>query len=522
MKESDVRDRLDRWGYWPAFGLCLVLTCALPLRYHYLPFLDWPQHCSMAAISSHLGDPAWGFQKYYSLSGWFRPYHMFRWAQVVLGKILGDSIGFRAALLIYLVGMPLCAQVLVNRFGRDRWMGLAAFTILVESNLLWGFAPFVTGVTLLLLGLVLAIDALRDGGWWRYAALAVLGVALFFTHPQVTALWAASTGFIALSAWLLKRCSFRRSAAVVIAILPGFLTLCVFMLSWVDESAKGGASQPPGWQSPLTSLALLPYTTGLALSGQGPLVFYLLALGTLALTTLAQQRVRVAPEAEPGAPNWSFAIFVLLSLWSVLILALPGWWRNEPISVRIPSLAALALLWVPRLRPPTTRREALFIGPGRIVVLLAALGSLGWAHMRFQQFAESMKPVDGVISLLPRDARIATLVYSPAPEGIVALPTYIHIGGYLLIARGGMAGFAFEGVTPYRPEVPRPMLLVDQIWGPSYGWSLPPVFATYYDYVFVRKGRLYSGNPFLPAPGGKPLAKRIFAEGAYELWQVNR
>src|SRR5258708_22560707 len=113
MSGLGPRDRLDRWGYWPAFAICLLFASALALRYRYLPMVDWPEHCSMAAIWSHRDDPTWKFDAYYSVSSWFRPYHFFRVTQVLLAKLFGDSLGFRAALLIYLVGMPLAAQALV-------------------------------------------------------------------------------------------------------------------------------------------------------------------------------------------------------------------------------------------------------------------------------------------------------------------------------------------------------------------------------------------------------------------------
>jgi len=521
MSSVGVRDRMDRLAYWPAFAVCLALASALALRYRYLPMVDWPEHCSMAAIWSHRDDPTWKFDAYYSVSSWFRPYHLFRVTQVLLAKLFGDSLGFRAALLVYLVGMPLAAQALVVRLGRDRWVGLGAFTVLYEANMQWGFAPFITGITLLLLGLVVAIDALRDGRWWRYALLAAIGLALFFTHPQVTAMWAAAVGLVALVAWLGKRASFLRAGLVVVALLPGFLTLCLFMFGWVGESTGPGADPTPLWDSPLKMVHLLPYYSGLLVTGELPVAAYLLALGALAITAMVQARLRDRSLSDGGLP-WSYVSVVLIGLWTAMIFVLPTWWRGEPVSIRIVAIAALTLLWLPRLRPPSSPREAWLLAPARVALLLAALGSLGWAHVRFSELQQSMAPVDKIVAMLPPTPRVAALSYSVMQPGIAALPIHMHDDAYLLISRGGMTSFAFEGVTPYKPAVPRNRLLVDQLWYPSRaGWQLPGEYADYYDYVFVITGRLYRGDPFQPI-AGKQLAKRVFAEGRFELWQINR
>jgi hypothetical protein len=47
-------DPFDRWCYWPAFVVLLIVTAALMFAYRFHPFLDWPQHMSQAAITEHL------------------------------------------------------------------------------------------------------------------------------------------------------------------------------------------------------------------------------------------------------------------------------------------------------------------------------------------------------------------------------------------------------------------------------------------------------------------------------------
>src|SRR5262245_45259711 len=117
-----------------AFAALLALSGGLALAYRFAPLLDWPEHMAEAAITAHRSDPAWAVARYYDAPPWFSPYHIFRWLQAALGYLFGP-LGLRAALLIPLWGGPCLAYALARRFGRDRWVGLAAFTLAVEYNL---------------------------------------------------------------------------------------------------------------------------------------------------------------------------------------------------------------------------------------------------------------------------------------------------------------------------------------------------------------------------------------------------
>jgi hypothetical protein len=194
------------------------------------------------------------------------------------------------------------------------------------------------------------------------------------------------------------------------------------------------------------------------------------------------------------------------------------------VAPRVVSVALLGLLWAPALVPPRTAREARAIAPARLAILLAACASLGWTHRCFARFDRAMRPLDGVIAAVPPGSRVATMVYGTYPDGL-RVPAFLHVGGYVLAARGGMAssGFTRTGVT-YQPWVPRGALLVNQLWQPSLrGLQLDlSRYGPFYDFVLVRDGPRYRGTPFVRDHAPGLHAQRVLRDGGFELWDIRR
>ncbi|MSP61630.1 MAG: hypothetical protein EXR72_15110 [Myxococcales bacterium] len=525
MTEADSRatglhDPLDRL-FWPVFAVLLATAGALPLAYRYLPLHDWPEHCAQATLAAHLDDPAWRLGEYYRSTGWFLPYQGMRQLQVGLGRLLGDSLGFRAALLPYLLGMPLAAFALVRRLGRDRWVALGTFCILVEGNLLWGFAPYASGVALLLWGTVLAIDFLQRGGRLRATGLTLIGAAVFFVHPHVTAFWGAAAGVLGVVAWRTRGEGIARPAVLAATALPGQALLAIYMLrsGWVSGTAVGGASAGDAgavWYPPWTMAWTLPWSTGLRVAGDGPAWAYLGALAAVALGALAIGRSRVSPASS----GWPAAGWALWGLFVLVLFAAPAHWRSLAISGRTASTVALATLWILPMRRPGDLLEVRGLAPARLGLVVAAASSLALMHHAFARFDEALRPLDRIAAQVPLGSRVATVVYDPFPAGL-ALPCNLHLGGYLHAARGGLASFSLTrlGFT-YRDTVPRDALLVDRPWDPARrGSVLPAAVASYYDYIVVRTGPLYPG---LPWPRDAAVTGRLLLDDAgFQLWRVD-
>ncbi len=522
----------DAWIRRAIFAALLAAAAALVLAYPYPPLVDWPEHLAQDAIVSHLHDRAFGVGRYYQTTGWFLPYQGFRWLHVALARVFGITLGGRVALLGYLAVTPLIIAALLRRFGRDPWIAIATFTVLVEANFLWGFAPYALATALSLGALVVAIDYGRDGGAWRLGVLALSGVALFFTHPQQTAQHLVALGVLAVVAWRMRAITARRAAAMIASGVPAGLLLVTFLLraGWINGAAltDAFALHPPTlWRAPRETVKLFPFSAGLTVAGRAPWRLYLVALGAVLGGSLAQRWLRRAtpePEKPTYRAPWPFAATTLSLTWLALAFALPAEFRGQTLSPRLASAALLGLLWLPRMEPPRTRRERRISGSVYAVATLAACGSLAATHLAFARFDRSMRPLDAVIATVPTGSRVATMVYDTRGGDGWRLPVYLHIGGYLVATRGGMAsaGFTRTGVS-YAPAVPREALMVNQEWLPSLvGWQLDlERYGPYYDYVLVRTGARYPGSPFAGS-SDRWRVTRVVRDGVIELWRIQR
>lgn len=518
--------------YLAAFALLLAQSAALVLAYRYPPLVDWPEHLAQDSIVGRMHDARFGVAAFYRTTGWFLPYEGFRWLHIALAGAFGYSLGGRIALLAYLLGTPIAIAALLQRIGRDRWLSLATFALLADANFLWGFAPQSLATALAFAGIVVAIDFARRGGLARVCVLALLGIALFFTHAQQTAWWLASVAVIATEGF--RRALIPRARCLILlgSLVPGAALLASYLAlsGWLAGSAvrdEFAARTAVFWHSPLSTVYHVPFSSGLTTTGPTPWVLYLavLILVTASGFAIAQRRKRDALGGPADrASDWSFVGPAMALLWWLMVFALPTEFRGQTVAPRVVSAALMALLWVPRLERPRSAREATILLPMRLGIVVASVASLAWTHGLFAQFDRSMQPMDAVIAAVPDRARVATLVFGARTTGF-RLPVYLHAGGYVVAAHGGMAsaGFTRTGVN-YRPEVSRGSLLVNEMWMPTnLGWRPAADRITQnYDYIVVVKGPNYPGSPLAPGAAFGPTITRVLAEGVFELWRVDR
>ncbi len=510
-------------------ALC-VATAALVLVHRYLPLVDWPEHLAQDAIVARLDDPSFGVARYYRTTGWFLPYQGFRWLHIALAAPFGLALGGRIALALALVSMPLAVSALMKRFGRDPWLAFGAFILVVDGNVLWGFAPYALAVSMSLGALALAIDYGRFGGRWRAAALLLAGIAIFFTHSQQTAVYLASLGALTAVAWQRRAIGTRRALhLLVIAAVPAaLLALFLFASGWLSGAALSdpfAIAPPTEWRAPRATLRMLPFSAGLTVAGRAPWIGYLCALVAVSLGGVVQRwwrRTDLARRIPRGADPWTFAAPTLALVWIALAFALPAEFRGQTLAPRLASAALLGAMWLTPLAAPRSLREVRLAAFVRAALTASAFVTLSALHLRFAAYDRSLSPLDAAIARVPPGARVATLAYETRGSGM-RLPVYLHLGGYVLAARGGMAaaGFTRTGVT-YREAVPRDALLVNELWMPSrLGTQLDLArFGPHYDRVLVWRGGMYPGSPFVANETAQWSATRVMAEGGLELWTI--
>lgn len=537
------RDR-ERERVWFAalFVTVMALLAALPLAYRYLPLVDWPQQLAQDAIVNHRGDPSFGTDTYYQETGWFLPYQGFRRLHVAAARALGDDLrGGRATLALVLALALRSVYAVARALGRSPWIALAGATVIIDGNVLWGFAPYVFATALSLLQIALALRWLARPQGPRstlaLVGLALLGVGQFFTHAQPTMLSCVAIAALALSARARGRITSAQLARLALALAPSALLLVSYLSlgGWLSGQALEDAFRirpKTSFRSPWAALRALPLASGLGALGGGALIAYLLALlggalGAMHVTLDRDDRTqRSRPSrAERRTPEAS----VLAAVFVAAYVLLPDAFRGQSVAPRVASLALLSLTWLipwrhEALRRDASSRRARWALVAKALIAAATLGSLLCAHAAFARFDRALRSIDAVIEAAPPRARVATLVYEPYMPGF-DLPVLLHVGAYVLVARGGMSsmGFTRTGVT-YRASVPREALTVMELWAPSADrWQLDPSrHAHYYDAVFVVRGPRYPGSPFRSSVAPPVRPRRVVATELFELWLLDR
>lgn len=542
LRSSSRRTSSDDRLALAVFALALALIAALPLAHRFLPLVDWPEHLAQDAIVAHADDRAFATREYYRTTGWFLPYQGFRWLHVGLARALGDDwLAGRAALSLSLTASALALLSIARALGRSPWIAVVGCGVLIEANLLWGFAPYVLGTTLQLWQLAVVLRWMQQRASerraWALPVVSLLGVATFFTHSQPALLECASLSALAL--WGYRRRALDRGAAarLLLSIAPAALLLGAYLfaggwLSGVAIDDEFRVERRTVWRAPWAALFWLKLCSGLDALGQWPAIAYALAL-------LAARRAAKAGARDPNERpynqddrektaicEWQARLLALVFFGAYL--AMPDEFRGQSLAPRVASLALLSLSWVfPWRAPPAERAHARWTKGYRRARWTAAacvLSALGWTQWKFARFDRELRPIEAAVAMIPRGSRVATLSYETHVEGY-GLPVLLHAGAYSVALRGGMSsmGFTRTGVT-YRREVPREALTVMELWAPSAnGWQLDPrAHGAFYDAVIVVRGPRYPGHPFRGAAASGVRARPVFSQGRIELWRIDR
>lgn len=171
---------------FPLIVAVMAVGFSLPVMLSdHLPIQDIPNHLAVVqTLAAESSDAAWverfenrlapdAYSTYYALG-------------VVLARQIGAEAANRIILALYTVLMPLAflALVLAYDSGR-RWNVVPAFLFVYSDVYLVGFANYLLAMPMLLGGAAIGVRIARSGArtWTAALALAVIGAALYFTHP---------------------------------------------------------------------------------------------------------------------------------------------------------------------------------------------------------------------------------------------------------------------------------------------------------------------------------------------------
>jgi hypothetical protein len=489
-----------RWLFPFALGVSIVATTLPVLATRYFPSTDIPEHVAVIATLRHWRDPV--FSGPYELNALRSQYLLYHLAGALVSLVIPDAeLANRLLLACVGAAFPLAFRALLRAAGRDPRLSLFACLPFLGRPLVLGFLPFLASIPLLFGGLALVFRQKKEPSRRRFVALALLALALFYTHVSAWLLLVLSSVFVTFA---LSR-PFRRWPRVVrdLAWLApsGLAASLWFVLGKVTlegrSLSEAGEIGTMRLERSLHALPLWLFDIWRSHGDEAAAVCWWAAFAVVGVISIRRGLSRLPARS-------------LLALYAPLACAVFAY-ALTPYRV-----GAAGMLNV-RLAPVVALFAILPLRLGRghagVVALAAAViaNVVGGATATFEArraVREEFADIDTIFRAMRDGGRLITLHFAQR-AGIVNILPGLHIGSYHRARGGGVASFSFselhhwplhyrEGSRP--PRKPR-------LW-----WELDPcVFrnaedGAYFDYVLVQG----SVDPFQDRPPGPvfvPLAR---------------
>ncbi|MBI4508932.1 MAG: hypothetical protein HY698_04820 [Deltaproteobacteria bacterium] len=469
---------------------CASLSPLLTARY--LPLLDAPNHLGAIATWRYFDDVRLGLAEHYSLHLRPVPY----WGYFGLVRLWAEVIPLEWANKLFIaltvVGLPLALRAFLRAHGRPTWLALAGFPLAWNYNLALGFIAFVAGVTCFVWGLVLLArlaDELPGRGRWITIANSLVGIGIYFFHPIPFLLW-----LVTVAIYVPRR---------VVAV--GFPALALFMGQAILAHEQGLGSGPVDrgidgqWLDLASNLkAFRGYLFDFVTPGQQLWLVcsLLVSLGLATALVVRDSRRDLRP---------ALLLLVLIVLYFVLPMQLRrpiDWWMiNGRLAVVI---ALVSLACVPSGTLPGVR-GVLVAAP----LVLAALLYPAAVAARFADFDSRAEDFRRIVTHLPHNPSVLTLVYPPLGDPAVNVDAWREFPSYVQVERGGYNPWAWDDGFPMRarPEAKKPAppghhpeRFVYELHGPHYEWFLTRNEPTG---LFAKRSEL----------------QQVAEQGAWKLWR---
>lgn len=414
----------ERFGsrFWIAFGVCAAASLVPLWGARYLPMVDLPQHAALVSAWLHLGDPAYGFADQFEAHP-FTPYALTYLVALGLAKGVGVLYALKILVTLGVLGLPLATLRMARRRGADPWWALWAFPMAFGISFYWGFVSYLVAAPLGI-ALVDVGDAHARAPTRRSAAtVALLGIALFFTHLVVLVAAVAIVGLLVL---LRSRGAAQRFARLAPLAAPVALTAVWALV------AAGRDDRVARWEW---------------------------GLSWRRLTLLPEFLFGAPTQADPGSPAiGEGAAMLALALATSLALARPR--RSRDVADWAPALAVSALF----LLAPFSAFSAVMIadrfsllifpfaftalGPGldtaarRAARAISAVAVVGWMLVLAAGFRtwgdREMAPFERISALVGMNHSVCALVFDASTSNVNGTPVLMNVGGWIQAARGGV------------------------------------------------------------------------------------
>ena len=465
----------------PLLCLAVAVAATIPIwSFPFPPLQDLPTHLSTLRILHDFHDPTYALDANYRIDLGSTQYLLF----YVLGDLFAYAVGVRAAGLLmisaYMVGTVLATYSLLGALRTDQRLSLLVIPCLVNGLFVLGFLPFFVGLPLLLYSWTLAIR-LRETEQTKFAVgLAVVMVALFYSH--IVPFGIALVGLAVMAPFRSWRALLRYGLPLVpagLAVLRwAFFTEAGAVVRNVLAS-DGSDVWPLG-----TSFRELYAIAFDSFKDQSDERIFCLGVVLAIVATVVGRRADAVAD-EPRVARW---------LWVVPVLCIVGYFRSggdqgyvAHIRDRYPVLAVFTT--IPLLRFPRQRWAGHALAAGLVGLAAMSIESTYWHFAKF--WSEDVGDFAGVLAHIPPRQRVAGLIYDSESAYIQHYP-FVHFVNYYQLEKGGVVSFSFSGFPHWPTKFAgnrEPLGWVQAKSGMEWHPELNDVhdqLAPYFDYLIVR------------------------------------
>jgi hypothetical protein len=505
----DAGGRTLSWIYWTGIAIFVVAL----FRTRSLPFVDYPQHLSLAATLRRMLSSAPDQALFETnLASYNSLFHV---VVAGLAVVFPIDVAGKLALSGYFVLVAAGALALLRATGRPRSRAFLVLTVLVGYSIVWGFVNFGLGFSIQLFTLARLLgrpDGMTGRTRWRYDALtafvAVLGAyahllasALAYMLMLVVLVAEVQTDDAPLVPRL--RRAFDRGAPLLVAVLYS-AAVYVHQQHASYQNFEYGASEGNDNFALVKVKGFLDYACGLRADHLDSKV-----LGVAIWALVAGAVLRDRRDKRHPALAWMF----VASVFAYLVIP-HVFWATNFVYERISFLVVItAILWTPRAMPavePWLRIAYVSIGCAAVGNFFSAMGAA----------SDELADMDAAIDDAPPGRRIVGLINYPKTEAF-AQWELVHVASYYVARRGGEEAFSFKRTMSlpvhYRKETMPPDPPPNFEWRP-YDYTPDAPFARYFDLV------LYKANSISdPDPRAKLFdedAKRVSIVSHHGAWWV--
>ena len=492
---------------WLGLGAVTVLAVLVFWVFEALPFQDLPAHAGLIAMRHRFATSAFE-QKYFVLAPHIGPYSLFRFLGEGFVRVVGPVGAVRALATLPVLATPLALLFARRRLFDDRspTYGYLGIALSFGFMTLLGFASYLLGVAVMLVGLTLWLDLMvgvddrAPDLRRRELAMTVFAPLVFVAHGHAFVLFLLCAGIAALvTGDRLRRVA--RAATLVPAVsLAGWV-------AWIER----GSTTPPGsvpvvpplvpvFQAISAKFDLLVTPTLLTRSGIDFLLAIAIWIGAVACTVFTVRslsRGDAAPaRVADGEIRHARALYASAAAVTLLFLALPhavGWFGFVDGRL-VPVVLVLAFLGVRRTVLPRRLDQALELGAPMAAATITTLALV--ASFAFQREAAGFREV---LAKIPANASILNLPLDPNSDVFTAHP-FIHYDKLVLAERPALVSDVWfhQGSALY-PTPENPALRLPPTYSESdlkvIDW--PAYKLEDWDYVLIRT-RPNAEKPYTP------------------------